>query len=99
MPPLRALLEPRQGKRRASGRSAQAAAWQRRGADLRPARRRHRRSSDDEICAPSLRRRGGYQVVNSSSKPNLVAPNHCHGFDPDGPGSGRRGGGVTATCR
>ncbi len=26
-------------------------------------------------------RREGYRVVNSSVKPNLVAPNHCHDFD------------------
>jgi quercetin dioxygenase-like cupin family protein len=26
-------------------------------------------------------RRDGYRVVNSSVKPNLVAPNHCHDFD------------------
>jgi quercetin dioxygenase-like cupin family protein len=26
-------------------------------------------------------RRDGYRVVNSSIKPNLVAPNHCHDFD------------------
>src|SRR4051794_27912529 len=26
-------------------------------------------------------RRDGYRVVNSSLKPNLVAPNHCHDFD------------------
>ena len=26
-------------------------------------------------------RRAGYRVVNSSVKPNLVAPNHCHDFD------------------
>ena len=26
-------------------------------------------------------RRYGYRVVNSSVKPNLVAPNHCHDFD------------------
>lgn len=26
-------------------------------------------------------RRNGYRVVNSSVKPNLVAPNHCHDFD------------------
>ncbi len=26
-------------------------------------------------------RRDGYCVVNSSVKPNLVAPNHCHDFD------------------
>ena len=26
-------------------------------------------------------RRDGYRVVNTSVKPNLVAPNHCHDFD------------------
>ena len=26
-------------------------------------------------------RREGYRVVNSSVKPNLIAPNHCHDFD------------------
>jgi quercetin dioxygenase-like cupin family protein len=26
-------------------------------------------------------RREGYRVVNSSLKPNLMAPNHCHDFD------------------
>ena len=26
-------------------------------------------------------RRGGYRVVNSSVKPNLIASNHCHDFD------------------
>ena len=26
-------------------------------------------------------RREGYRIVNSSVKPNLVAPNHCHDFD------------------
>ena len=26
-------------------------------------------------------RRDGYRLVNSSVKPNLVAPNHCHDFD------------------
>lgn len=26
-------------------------------------------------------RREGYRVVNTSVKPNLVAPNHCHDFD------------------
>ena len=26
-------------------------------------------------------RRDGYRIVNSSVKPNLVAPNHCHDFD------------------
>jgi quercetin dioxygenase-like cupin family protein len=26
-------------------------------------------------------RRDGYRIVNSSIKPNLVAPNHCHDFD------------------
>ena len=26
-------------------------------------------------------RRDGYRVVNSSVRPNLVAPNHCHDFD------------------
>ena len=26
-------------------------------------------------------RREGYRVVNSSVKPNLVEPNHCHDFD------------------
>ena len=29
-------------------------------------------------------RREGYRVVNSSLKPNLVAPNHCHDFDAKG---------------
>jgi quercetin dioxygenase-like cupin family protein len=29
-------------------------------------------------------RRDGYRVVNSSLKPNLVAPNHCHDFDAKG---------------
>jgi quercetin dioxygenase-like cupin family protein len=26
-------------------------------------------------------RRDGYRIVNSSVKPNLIAPNHCHDFD------------------
>jgi hypothetical protein len=26
-------------------------------------------------------RRDGYRVVNTSVKPNLVVPNHCHDFD------------------
>ena len=26
-------------------------------------------------------RRAGYRIVNSSVKPNLVSPNHCHDFD------------------
>jgi quercetin dioxygenase-like cupin family protein len=26
-------------------------------------------------------RSGGFRVVNSSVKPNLIAPNHCHDFD------------------
>ncbi len=26
-------------------------------------------------------RHEGYRVVNSSVKPNLIAPNHCHDFD------------------
>ncbi len=26
-------------------------------------------------------RREGYRIVNSSVKPNLLAPNHCHDFD------------------
>jgi quercetin dioxygenase-like cupin family protein len=26
-------------------------------------------------------RREGYRIVNSSVRPNLVAPNHCHDFD------------------
>ena len=26
-------------------------------------------------------RREGYRVVNSSLKPNMVEPNHCHDFD------------------
>ena len=26
-------------------------------------------------------RRDGFRIVNSSVKPNLVAPNHCHDFD------------------
>ena len=26
-------------------------------------------------------RREGYRIVNTSVKPNLVAPNHCHDFD------------------
>ena len=26
-------------------------------------------------------RRDGYRVVNTSVKPNLIAPNHCHDFD------------------
>ena len=26
-------------------------------------------------------RRDGYRTVNSSVKPNLIAPNHCHDFD------------------
>jgi quercetin dioxygenase-like cupin family protein len=26
-------------------------------------------------------RREGYRVVNTSVKPNLIAPNHCHDFD------------------
>src|ERR1700749_3993401 len=26
-------------------------------------------------------RRDGYRIVNSSVRPNLIAPNHCHDFD------------------
>ena len=29
-------------------------------------------------------RREGYRIVNSSVKPNLVTPNHCHDFDATG---------------
>jgi hypothetical protein len=25
--------------------------------------------------------RDGYRIVNSSVKPNLITPNHCHDFD------------------
>jgi len=35
-------------------------------------------------------RRDGYRLVNSSVKPNLVAPNHCHDFDAKGVGPGWR---------
>ena len=35
-------------------------------------------------------RRDGYRVVNTSVKPNLVAPNHCHDFDAKAACPGRR---------
>jgi len=35
----------------------------------------------DRLDFESDLRRDGYRVVNSSVKPNLVAPNHCHDFD------------------
>jgi len=40
-------------------------------------------------------RRDGYRVVNSSVKPNLVAPNHCHDFDAK---AFVLGGEITITC-
>jgi hypothetical protein len=35
----------------------------------------------DRLAFEAELRREGYRVVNSSVKPNLVAPNHCHDFD------------------
>jgi quercetin dioxygenase-like cupin family protein len=40
-------------------------------------------------------RRDGYRLVNSSVKPNLVAPNHCHDFDAK---AWVLGGEITITC-
>ena len=40
-------------------------------------------------------RSDGYRVVNSSVKPNLVTPNHCHDFDAK---SLVLGGEITITC-
>src|SRR6202007_1726460 len=40
-----------------------------------------RRTSVDRIEFEADLRRDGYRVVNSSLKPNLAAPNHCHDFD------------------
>ena len=37
----------------------------------------------------------GYRVVNSSVKPNMVAPNHCHDFDAK---ALVLGGDITITC-
>src|ERR1700761_1524624 len=39
------------------------------------------RTSMDRLEFEADLRRDGYRVVNSSVKPNLVAPNHCHDFD------------------
>jgi quercetin dioxygenase-like cupin family protein len=39
------------------------------------------RMSMDRLEFEAELRRDGYRVVNSSVKPNLVAPNHCHDFD------------------
>ncbi len=40
-------------------------------------------------------RRDGYRVVNTSIKPNMVAPNHCHDFDAK---ALVLGGEITITC-
>lgn len=40
-------------------------------------------------------RRDGFRVVNTSVKPNLVAPNHCHDFDAR---ALVLGGEITITC-
>jgi len=39
------------------------------------------RTSMDRLEFEAELRREGYRVVNSSVKPNLTAPNHCHDFD------------------
>jgi quercetin dioxygenase-like cupin family protein len=39
------------------------------------------RTSVDRIEFEADLRREGYRIVNTSVKPNLVAPNHCHDFD------------------
>ncbi len=49
----------------------------------------------DQVEFETEGRNAGYRFVNTSVKPNLVAPNHCHDFDAR---SLVLGGEITITC-